>query len=77
MGWRPEDLEAVVKSPRNVAYVEDITRKLEQGDLKLRVSPGLRHNKKIIFRFSCVFMFDGCDQRVDGLFFRLDNHWIG
>ncbi|CAM9478004.1 unnamed protein product [Ectocarpus sp. 6 AP-2014] len=37
VGWRPEDLEAVVKSPRNVAYVEDITRKLEQGDLKLRV----------------------------------------
>ncbi|CAM9720291.1 unnamed protein product [Pylaiella littoralis] len=37
VGWRPEDLEAVVKSPRNVAYVEDVTRKLEQGDLKLRV----------------------------------------
>eukprot|EP00904_Undaria_pinnatifida_P014246 jgi/Undpi1/9952/HiC_scaffold_28.g12406.m1 len=37
VGWRPEDLEAVVKSPRNVAYVEGITRKLEQGDLKLRV----------------------------------------
>ncbi|CAB1108578.1 unnamed protein product [Ectocarpus sp. CCAP 1310/34] len=37
VGWRPEDLEAVVKSPRNVAYVENITRKLEQGDLKLRV----------------------------------------
>lgn len=27
----------MVKSPRNVAYVEGITRKLEQGDLKLRV----------------------------------------
>ncbi|CAM9700468.1 unnamed protein product, partial [Sphacelaria rigidula] len=38
VGWRPEDLEAVVKSPRNVAYVEGVTRKLEQGDLKLRVS---------------------------------------
>lgn len=43
VGWRPEDLEAVVKSPRNVAYVEDVTRKLEQGDLKLRVSQGLRY----------------------------------
>ncbi|CAM9404672.1 unnamed protein product [Scytosiphon promiscuus] len=37
VGWRPEDLKAVVKSPRNVAYVEGVMRKLEQGDLKLRV----------------------------------------
>jgi len=37
VGWRPEDLKAVVKSPRNVAYVENTIRKLEQGDLKLRV----------------------------------------
>lgn len=37
VGWRPEDLAAVVQSPRKVAYVEGVTRKLEMGDLKLRV----------------------------------------
>ncbi|CAN0460974.1 unnamed protein product, partial [Discosporangium mesarthrocarpum] len=37
VGWRPEDIAALVQGPRKVAYVEGITRKLEQGDLKLRV----------------------------------------
>eukprot|EP00640_Fibrocapsa_japonica_P000574 CAMPEP_0113938402 /NCGR_PEP_ID=MMETSP1339-20121228/4829_1 /TAXON_ID=94617 /ORGANISM="Fibrocapsa japonica" /LENGTH=763 /DNA_ID=CAMNT_0000941497 /DNA_START=101 /DNA_END=2392 /DNA_ORIENTATION=- /assembly_acc=CAM_ASM_000762 len=37
LGWRPEDIASLVQNPRNVQYVTDVTRKLEQGDLKLRV----------------------------------------
>jgi predicted unusual protein kinase regulating ubiquinone biosynthesis (AarF/ABC1/UbiB family) len=37
VGWRPQDIASVVQSPRKVSYIEDITRRLEQGDLKLRV----------------------------------------
>jgi len=37
LGWRPEDLKAVVTGPRKLAYIDDTLRQLEQGDLKLRV----------------------------------------
>lgn len=37
LGWRPQDLAAVVQSPRKVAQIEDTLRRAEQGDLKLRV----------------------------------------
>eukprot|EP00611_Tribonema_gayanum_P024301 TRINITY_DN5331_c1_g1_i3.p1 TRINITY_DN5331_c1_g1~~TRINITY_DN5331_c1_g1_i3.p1 ORF type:complete len:758 (-),score=347.01 TRINITY_DN5331_c1_g1_i3:727-3000(-) len=37
VGWRPQDINAVVTSPRSVAYVSDVVQRLEQGDLKLRV----------------------------------------
>jgi len=36
VGWRGEDIAATVQSPRNVAYIKDVVKKLEQGDLKLR-----------------------------------------
>jgi len=37
LGWRPEDIQAVVTQPRQMKYVSDVIRKLEKGDLKLRV----------------------------------------
>jgi len=37
VGLRPMDLKAVVKQPRNVAAMEGTIKKLEAGDLKLRV----------------------------------------
>jgi len=37
VGLRPIDLKAVVKQPRNVAAMEGTIKKLEAGDLKLRV----------------------------------------
>lgn len=37
VGWRPEDLASIVQSPRRVAHIDNVTRMLEQGDLKLRV----------------------------------------
>jgi len=36
LGWRPEDINAVVTQPRQVAYMTNVIKKLEQGDLKLR-----------------------------------------
>jgi len=37
LGWRPVDIANVVTEPRKVAYLENTLRKMEQGDLKLRV----------------------------------------
>ncbi|KAJ8605570.1 hypothetical protein CTAYLR_000151 [Chrysophaeum taylorii] len=37
LGWRPVDLSQVVQQPRNVANVQTVLRRLERGDLKLRV----------------------------------------
>lgn len=37
LGLRPKDFMQVVKSPRNVARVEDTLFRMEQGDLKVRV----------------------------------------
>jgi len=37
VGWRPEDIAALVQQSRKVQYLEDTVRRLEQGDLKLRV----------------------------------------
>ena len=37
MGLRPVDLKALVKQPRNVATVESTIKRLEAGDLRLRV----------------------------------------
>jgi len=37
VGLRPVDLKALVKQPRNVAQMEGTIKKLEVGDLKLRV----------------------------------------
>mmetsp|Transcript_33767 Transcript_33767/g.58355 ORF Transcript_33767/g.58355 Transcript_33767/m.58355 type:complete len:739 (-) Transcript_33767:611-2827(-) len=36
-GLRPTDLMSVVKEPRSVAYLEDTVRRMERGDLQLRV----------------------------------------
>jgi predicted unusual protein kinase regulating ubiquinone biosynthesis (AarF/ABC1/UbiB family) len=37
LGWRPVDIANTVKSPRNIAYLENTVARMEQGDLKLRV----------------------------------------
>ncbi|KAF6003816.1 hypothetical protein F1559_001951 [Cyanidiococcus yangmingshanensis] len=37
LGWRREDLASVVTQPRKVAYIESVLRKIETGDLKIRV----------------------------------------
>lgn len=37
LGWRKEDLASVVTQPRKVAYIESVLRKIETGDLKIRV----------------------------------------
>lgn len=37
LGWRPIDIANTVQSPRKVAYLDETLRKMEQGDLKLRV----------------------------------------
>lgn len=37
LGWRPTDLMAVVKQPRNVAAAATTVRELEEGKIKLRV----------------------------------------
>lgn len=37
VGWRGKDLEAVFTQPRKTAYIEDTLRRMESGDLKLRV----------------------------------------
>eukprot|EP00466_Bigelowiella_natans_P012251 jgi/Bigna1/86002/estExt_fgenesh1_pg.C_70230 len=36
LGWRKEDINALVTQPRQVAYISNVIRKLEKGDLKLR-----------------------------------------
>jgi len=36
LGWRKEDIEALVTQPRQVAYMSKVIKKLERGDLKLR-----------------------------------------
>jgi len=37
LGLRGEDIESVVTQPRRVAYIAETLRKMEEGDLKLRV----------------------------------------
>jgi len=37
VGWRPIDISNVVQSPRKVAEMDDILRRMEQGELKVRV----------------------------------------
>jgi len=37
IGWRPIDIANAVQSPRKVAEMDDILRRMEQGDLKVRV----------------------------------------
>lgn len=37
VGWRNEDISALVTQPRKTAYIEDTLRRMESGDLKLRV----------------------------------------
>lgn len=37
VGWRGEDLQALVTQPRKTAYIEDTLKRMESGDLKLRV----------------------------------------
>ena len=37
VGWRPIDLNMAFTQPRRVAYVEDVSKRLEQGEFKLRV----------------------------------------
>lgn len=37
VGWRNEDFKALVTQPRKTAYIEDTLRRMESGDLRLRV----------------------------------------
>lgn len=37
VGWRREDLSAVITQPRKTAYIEQTLRRMESGDLRLRV----------------------------------------
>lgn len=37
VGWRNEDFNAVVTQPRKTAYIENTLRRMESGDLRLRV----------------------------------------
>lgn len=37
VGWRAKDLSAVISQPRKTAYIEETLRRMESGDLKLRV----------------------------------------
>ncbi|KAI0562550.1 Protein kinase-like protein [Gracilaria domingensis] len=37
LGWRNEDFSALVTQPRKTAYIEETLRRMESGDLKLRV----------------------------------------
>jgi predicted unusual protein kinase regulating ubiquinone biosynthesis (AarF/ABC1/UbiB family) len=37
LGWRPIDIANAVQSPRKVAEMDDILRRMEQGELKVRV----------------------------------------
>ena len=37
LGWRREDLASVVTQPRKVRYIEKVLRKIEAGELKIRV----------------------------------------
>ena len=37
VGLRPVDISTAVTGPRKVAYIEDVVRRLETGDLNLRV----------------------------------------
>lgn len=37
VGWRNEDIKDLVTQPRKTAYIEDTLRRMESGDLRLRV----------------------------------------
>lgn len=37
VGWRGKDLNALVTQPRKTAYIEETLRRMESGDLRLRV----------------------------------------
>jgi predicted unusual protein kinase regulating ubiquinone biosynthesis (AarF/ABC1/UbiB family) len=37
LGWRPIDIANAIQSPRKIAYVDDTLKRMEQGDLKVRV----------------------------------------
>lgn len=37
VGWRNEDIRDLVTQPRKTAYIEDTLRRMESGDLRLRV----------------------------------------
>lgn len=37
VGWRNQDIEALITQPRKTAYIEDTLRRMESGDLRLRV----------------------------------------
>ena len=37
VGWRAKDINAVVTQPRKIAYIDNTLRRMESGDLRLRV----------------------------------------
>lgn len=37
VGWRKQDITAVVTQPRKIAYIDNTLRRMESGDLRLRV----------------------------------------
>jgi predicted unusual protein kinase regulating ubiquinone biosynthesis (AarF/ABC1/UbiB family) len=55
LGWRREDIFSLVQSPRRVAHIDDVTKRLEQGDLKLQVLELFLHKLSFsLFFFCCV-----------------------
>jgi predicted unusual protein kinase regulating ubiquinone biosynthesis (AarF/ABC1/UbiB family) len=51
LGWRREDIFSLVQSPRRVAHIDDVTKRLEQGDLKLQVLELLHYTLRLFTLF--------------------------